>query len=35
MLTEEGHDTTMEKILDFGLAFFQRLIPKIELGEVN
>ena len=35
MLKEEDHDTTMEQVLEFGLASFQRLVPKIELGEVK
>ena len=31
MIKEEDHDTTMEKILEFGTNSFLRILPKIDL----
>jgi len=33
MIEEEQYDTTMDKVLDFAAASFERLLPKIEIGE--
>lgn len=35
MMEEEQYDTTMDKVLDFAAASFERLLPKIEIGEVS
>lgn len=34
-MEEEQYDTTMDKVLDFAAASFERLLPKIEIGEVS
>ena len=31
MIEDEGHATTMEKVLQFAAGSFERLLPKIQL----
>ena len=35
MIKDEHHETTMEKVLDFARDSFDRLLPKIHIGEVR
>ena len=31
MIIEEGHPTTMQKVLEFAAGSFERLLPKIQI----